>query len=273
MKKRTILTAAIAVLLVAVLVVGGSLAYFTDKDSATNTFTVGNVKIELIESQLHRVNAGVANGNTSKSLLWTPEVRMNGESGTAVEHGTDSATAWAGEYFTDDQIKTDAGTYKAGYFKANATNMVPGSNVRKCPYVINNGTTDAYVRVRVLVPVDLFAIIDNGPSYWTTTALEHGVTSAAVEYYNSNGYSMENYSQVERDNVAYYEFDFTYPEALAPDEMTFWNCWGNIAIAKNTTSAQLETVTSFNVIIEADAIQADGFADATAAFAAYQAQK
>ncbi len=51
MKKKTILVAAIAVMLVAALVVGGTLAYFTDKDDATNTFTVGNVKIDLIEQQ------------------------------------------------------------------------------------------------------------------------------------------------------------------------------------------------------------------------------
>ena len=51
MKKKTILVAAIAVMLVAALVVGGTLAYFTDKDDATNTFTVGNVSINLIEQQ------------------------------------------------------------------------------------------------------------------------------------------------------------------------------------------------------------------------------
>ena len=51
MKKKSILMAAIAVMLVAVLVVGGTLAYFTDTKAATNTFTVGNVKINLIEQQ------------------------------------------------------------------------------------------------------------------------------------------------------------------------------------------------------------------------------
>ena len=51
MKKKTILMAAIAVMLVAVLVVGGTLAYFTDTKSATNTFTMGNVKIALDEQQ------------------------------------------------------------------------------------------------------------------------------------------------------------------------------------------------------------------------------
>ncbi len=55
-----------------------SVAYFTDTDSETNTFTVGNVEIDLIESQLHRVNAGVQNGNTSTSKLWTPGQTMEG---------------------------------------------------------------------------------------------------------------------------------------------------------------------------------------------------
>lgn len=51
MKKKTILVAAIAVMLVAALVVGGTLAYFTDKsDAKVNTFTVGNVKIDLTEN-------------------------------------------------------------------------------------------------------------------------------------------------------------------------------------------------------------------------------
>ena len=52
MKKKTILVAAIAVMLVAALVVGGTLAYFTDKsDAKVNTFTVGNVKIDLTEDK------------------------------------------------------------------------------------------------------------------------------------------------------------------------------------------------------------------------------
>ena len=50
MKKK--LTAIfLCVALVAIAVVGASLAYFTDTKSAENTFTVGNVKINLIEQQ------------------------------------------------------------------------------------------------------------------------------------------------------------------------------------------------------------------------------
>ena len=49
--KKKITAIFLCVALVAIAVVGASLAYFTDTDSATNTFAVGNVKIELIEQQ------------------------------------------------------------------------------------------------------------------------------------------------------------------------------------------------------------------------------
>ena len=44
--KKKITALCLCVALLAVAVVGASLAYFTDTKSATNTFTVGNVKIE-----------------------------------------------------------------------------------------------------------------------------------------------------------------------------------------------------------------------------------
>lgn len=48
--KKKIVSIALVVAMVAVIAVG-SLAYFTDKDAAKNTFTVGNVKIDLNEQQ------------------------------------------------------------------------------------------------------------------------------------------------------------------------------------------------------------------------------
>ena len=55
--KKKITALCLCVALLAVAVVGASLAYFTDTKSATNTFTVGNVSIDLLESSLHRENA------------------------------------------------------------------------------------------------------------------------------------------------------------------------------------------------------------------------
>ena len=45
MSKRKILTMAMALCMAAILVVGGSLAFFTDTEEKTNVFTAGNVQI------------------------------------------------------------------------------------------------------------------------------------------------------------------------------------------------------------------------------------
>ena len=50
MTKRKILLLAMALCMVAILAVGGTLAYFTAEDSADNVFTMGYVDIELEET-------------------------------------------------------------------------------------------------------------------------------------------------------------------------------------------------------------------------------
>ena len=49
--KKKITAIFLCVALVAIAIAGASLAYFTDTKTATNTFAVGNVKIDLIEQQ------------------------------------------------------------------------------------------------------------------------------------------------------------------------------------------------------------------------------
>ena len=45
-KKKTIIA---AIVLLLVLLVGGAIAYFTDEDEKTNTFTIGDIDISLAE--------------------------------------------------------------------------------------------------------------------------------------------------------------------------------------------------------------------------------
>lgn len=49
--KKKIVALCLVVCLAATAVIGGTLAYFTDTQNATNTFAVGNVKIKLIEEE------------------------------------------------------------------------------------------------------------------------------------------------------------------------------------------------------------------------------
>ena len=275
MTKKKIVSLCLAAVLVVMAVAGATVAYFTDTDAKDNTFTVGNVKIELLESQYHRVNAGkgYAVGQTEPLMggyLWAADVDMQGTPDNTPNYVT-SGEVWDGQYFSDAQIEADAAAYKEGYFQEHSQNMVPGANVRKNPYVKNIGANDAYIRIRTLIPVSLFDVIDKGPSYWTTTAMNEGqVTSNAVNTYNTAGATAVK--QVERDGIMYYEYDFTFVKPVKAGELTFWNVWGNIAINKDATAEDLANVESFDVIFEADAIQAEGFADAAAAFTAFDAK-
>ena len=229
-----------------------------DTKSATNTFTVGNVKIELLESSLHRENAGVANGATSDSELWS-DVAKEGTGNTSKYKAGDT-------FYTDAQIEANAAQYRCENIKLN-----PGQSYHKMPYVKNIGANDAYIRIRVMIPAELDTAVLNSSMY-TTTALNNKEFTMAYD----------NGGKVEREGIKYNVYTFTRIDTLAPNELTYWNVWGTIHMDADVTNEEIENLFgegktfadgTFPVLVEADAIQADGFADATAAFAAFDANK
>ena len=247
--KKKILALCLVVALAVTAVVGGTLAYFTDTDDAENTFTVGNVKIDLLESSLHRENAGVANGATSDSEQWS-NVDKEGSNNTSKYKAGDS-------FYTDEQIKADAAQYKCENVKLN-----PGESYHKMPYVLNTGKNDAYIRIRVMIPADLDTAVLNSSMY-TSSAMQRG------EFYPM---AYDNSGTVDRDGIKYNVYTFTRIAPLAPGEMTYWNVWGTVHMDDDVTNEEIARLIPdgiFNVLVEADAIQADGFDDATAAFAAF----
>ena len=104
-------------------------------------------------------------------------------------------------------------------------------------------------------------------------------TGALAQLFEENGYT-------DADGLKYDVLTFTRIEPLKPGEMTEWNVINYVGIGKNVTSADIQTAIdkgfikvsgtdgtmTVNVLVQADAIQAEGFADATAAFAAFDAQ-
>ena len=255
--KKKITAIFLCVALVAIAIVGASLAYFTDTKTATNTFTVGNVKIELLESSLHRENAGVANGETSTSELWS-DLAKQGSGNTSKYKAGDT-------FYTDAQIEANA----AGYTCENVQ-LIPGRSYHKMPYVKNVGKNDAYIRIRVMIPADLDTAVLNSSMY-TSSAMDKREFTMAIDQTGT----------VERDGRKYNVYTFTRIDSLAPGEMTYWNVWGTIHMDTTVTSAQSEELFGenghyprgvFPVLVEADAIQAEGFADAAAAWTAFAAQ-
>ena len=85
----------------------------------------------------------------------------------------------------------------------------------------------------------------------------------------SNGaFTMGDKVTITKDNTEYVQYSFVYNDALVPGQMTFWNCWSSIEIADSLDNEDI-TASEFAVIIEADAIQAEGFSNAAEAFAAF----
>ena len=277
--KKKLTALCLCVALLAVAVVGASLAYFTDTKSATNTFTVGNVKIDLIESRFHREG----NDNSGDTSIPDPTHKVVAEDG--MKYVSTGHTM-----FTDAEIKADAETYMADYLAVKGSNMVPGRRVAKSPYVINTGANDAYIRIRVMIPSaannDFVAVKDGGviTNQWCTTSIKNG------EFIDGKGGGWNNApaidkASVTKDGVTYDVYTFTRIQPLKAGAMTEWNVWNFIGINKDATSADIQTAIdagaikvletdgaktmTLNVLVEADAIQAEGFADATAAFAAF----
>ena len=254
--RKKLLVLSLCVALAAIAIAGASLAYFTDTKSATNTFTVGNVKIELLESSLHRENAGIANGETSTSELWS-DVDKEGTGNTSKYKAGDT-------FYTDAQIEANAAEYTCENVQ-----LIPGRSYHKMPYVKNVGNNDAYIRIRVMIPADLDTAVLNSSMY-TSSAMDKEFTMA-----------IDQSGTVARDDYKYNVYTFTRVDPLAPGEMTYWNVWGTIHMDTTVTSAQSEALFGktgpypngvFPVLVEADAIQAEGFADAAAAFDAFDKQ-
>ena len=276
MTKKKFLAVALVAILAITAAVGASLAYLKDTKTVTNTFTVGNVQIKLLESRFHREG----NDNSGDTSIPDPTNTASG-----MKYVTDGHKA-----FTDDEIKADAEKYMDEYLAVKGENMVPGRGVAKCVYVQNTGKNDAYIRIRVLVPSkannDFVAVKDGGiiTNQWCSTSMING------EFIDGRGGGWNNApyidkAKVTKDGVDYDVYTFVRKEALAAGAMTEWNVWNFIGIHKDADSNDIETALrngaiklaedgtmTINVLVEADAIQAEGFADVTAAFAAFDAR-
>ena len=113
--KKKVTALCLCVALLAVAVVGASLAYFTDTKSATNTFTVGNVKIDLIEQQ-KGVN-GLENFGNNKTLVpGTSDKNAVSKIVTVKNTGKNDAWVWVDlmipAYLVSNEYPTNANESK-----------------------------------------------------------------------------------------------------------------------------------------------------------------
>lgn len=250
MNKRKIMVMAMALCMVAILAVGGSLAYFADVENETNVFTVGRVDVELIESTVHR--AGATGYEDVEGYPETP----------AGEDGNHS----------DEQILAGSGENNETYqeYLKNAPELLPGTQINKMIYAKNNGNTDIWVRFRVKIPTALDTLC-MASNFCTTAVKGEGAEFTMLPMIEQSGNGT-----TEGDwNV----YTFVRNEPLPAGEMTYWNIWNTIAIASDINNEDLALAVDeldedwrFSVLVELDAIQADNLNTPDEAWAAFEAE-
>lgn len=251
MKKKTILVAAIAVMLVAALVVGGTLAYFTDTKTETNTFTTGKVSITLNEE-----NADGTPFTQNQKLLPGSQTKNNIAKRVTITNntGSEEAYVWLEELIPKALDSTDGSTGTNNIIHINT----PGS------------TWDKY---------------REDSRYWAdgqTKALPLEQTwDLDPEEELASHLGPEGFAGTETiDGVVYNKYIKMYHGKLAAGEETTLGMSQVYMDSKVDTNAQgqytingkvidYDFTKGVNIIVRAYAIQADGFADVYAAYKGY----
>ena len=181
--KKKIVSLALAVCLIAIAAVG-TLAYFTDKDAETNTFTVGNVAIDLIEQE--RNGQGGLKDFTQGKVLMPIVGSAQGE-------------------------KDDLGQ------------PVAANYVDKIVTIQNTGKSDAYVRAYFAIPSALddgYETFNAGANILHFNfGNKDGVSTDGVQWKWMHG-NKWNYFETTIDGVAYNVYYADYYQPLAAGATT-----------------------------------------------------
>lgn len=232
MLRKVLLLACSAVLLVC-LSVGATVAYLTSAKTVTNTFTVGKVEIKLDEA-------------------------LATEDGYLGVYGEDGKIYRAEEGETSPRVK------------ANDYKLLPGLNYAKDPTVtVLQGSEPAYVKLVVTVTKanetdQLFKDKDY--------SLEN-----VIQGYDKNQWALLSNTKDAETNTRTYEFgyygnsgavDLIPVNALSADQK-LPALFTAIQMPDDLTNDDLAAITGMEITVNAYAIQAAGFADFDAAFAAF----
>lgn len=240
MKKRTV-ALVLAIVLVFAVAVGGTVAYLTSTANVKNTFTVGSVNIKLDEAKV------------------TPD----GKAVTPAERVT-----------------------------ANDYKLMPGHTYTKDPTVtVLNGSEESYVRMKVTFnnAAAIIAMLTNPEFEDEVTGYENaypvlqmlnlveantmkwdGINREKGTLYIEKMLGNSKYFVKDGDTLTFYYY---YNEKVAAPnaDKVLETLFDSIKVPEWVTADQLNALKDFQINVVAEAIQADGFATADAAWAAFNA--
>ena len=168
---------------------------------------------------------------------------------------------------TLDEAKVDemgAPVQGADRVKANSYKLIPGHTYAKDPMVtVLKGSEKSYIKMTVTFSkaAELDAIFN--PNGADMTSIFNG--------YDSTNWIYKGNTKDTTANTRTYEFWYKETVAASTDNVALDALFDSITVPGTITNTQLATIADMTITVNAYAIQADGFATADAAWAAYPA--
>ncbi len=245
--KKKIIALCLTVCLAAVAVVGGTLAYFTDTDEATNVFTTGKVDIAL-EENFDEDNA---------KLLPGIENAVTKEVSIKVETGSEDAYVWYEWLIPAVLDSADGSTGTNNIVHVNSYGRTWDTYRENSKYW-DEGQTEALPLDQTWdhdADIELEGL--EGPQGFIGTEEIDGIT------YNK-------YVVLYRGKLAAGEETTLGMKQVYMDKNVDTNNQGKY-IDKNGNEIRYDFTEGINIIVRAYGIQAEGFADVYEAYTAYNA--
>ena len=241
-RSKALLLTLCAVLLVAASVLG-TMAYLTSTDSVENTFTVGKVSIKLDEAKVDADGKAV-----------TPAERVKGNEYKLMPGHT---------YTKDPTVTVEKGS-ESSYVRMKVTFNNAAQIIALCtdPEFAEDGPTgveNAFPLIRMVDFVEANAVKWDGIIPDNMVDTEEMLGNAKYFVYDETN-----------DTLTYY-FYYTETVAASDADVKLATLFDSITVPEWVTGDQLAALVNFKISIVAEAIQADGFDNADAAWAEFAA--
>ena len=250
--KKKIVALCLCVALAVVAIGGATLAYFTDTDEETNTFTMGNVKIdlkEIFDKDSAVLRPGSQSTNKIEKKVWIENV------------GTENAYVWYEWYIPSalDSVDGSTGTNNVLHVNSNGNSW---DKYRENSKYWPEGQTEA-------LPLEKTWDHDPETELQLQVGPEGFIRTETIDGIQYNVYLVLYHGVLAPNAETTVAMNGAYLDSKvnnAVDEN------GSVYYTINGTKIEYDFSKDINIIVKAYGIQADGFADVYAAYKAYQAQ-
>ena len=250
--KKKITAIFLCVALVAIAIVGASLAYFTDKDEATNTFTMGNVKIDLQETfdpDTAVLRPGSQTTNKIEKKVWIENT------------GTEDAYVWYEWYIPSALDSTDGSTGTNNVLHVNS-NGNSWDKYRENSKFWKEGQTEA-------LPLEQTWDHDPETELGLAVGPEGFIRTETIDNIQYNVYLVLYHGVLAEGEKTTVAMNGAYLDSKVDNAV---DADGKVYYTINGKPIDYDFTQKINIIVKAYGIQAAGFADVYAAYTAYEAQ-